>query len=99
MHTLCLLLTCTPSSDSQLPVRILHTDQNKWKHGSERFDFPPNVTRFRLEFVCFVGDKSENLDVDISAILFDAKVGREGLGRRRGRGWCGSNLCYDDQAI
>eukprot|EP00903_Cladosiphon_okamuranus_P013127 g12243.t1 len=58
---------------SQLPVRILHTDLNKWKHGSEGFDFPPNVTRFRLEFVCFVGDKSENLDVDISAVLFDAK--------------------------
>lgn len=55
-------------------MRILHTDQNKWKHGSERFDFPPNVTRFRLEFVCFVGEKNENLDVDISVILFDAKV-------------------------
>lgn len=65
-------------------MRILHTDQNKWKRGSERFDFPSNVTRFRLEFVCFVGDKSENLDVDISAILFDAKVCRLRWGEARG---------------
>ncbi|CBJ32836.1 conserved unknown protein [Ectocarpus siliculosus] len=58
---------------SQLPVRILDTNQNKWQHGYHPFDFPPDVTRFRLEFVCFVGEKVENLDVDISAFLFDAK--------------------------
>ncbi|CAM9149637.1 unnamed protein product, partial [Ectocarpus sp. 13 AM-2016] len=58
---------------SQLPVRILDTNQNKWQHGYQPFHFPPDVTRFRLEFVCFVGDKVENLDVDVSAFLFDAK--------------------------
>lgn len=87
------------SSDSQLPVRILDTNQSKWKHGSEPFHFPPNVTRFRLEFVCFVGDKtSENLDVDISAILFDAKVGRMGRGRKWGRGQ-GESIIYPFKVI
>lgn len=57
------------------------------------------------EFVCFVGDKSENLDVDISAFLFDAKVMEMGWGsialgvkRRSGkkssfRVWHASVLC------
>lgn len=78
-------LVHTSPCGSQLPVRILHTDQNKWKDGSERFDFPPNVTRFRLEFVCFVGEKSENLDVDVSVILFDARVRIDYIVYSRGR--------------
>lgn len=44
------------------------------------------------EFVCFVGDKSENLDVDISAFLFDAKVSKKGEGGKGGK----PNSCAGD---